>query len=140
MANDASGGGTGDCTGGTLDNQPHDARKLTVVGGDNTQRRGHRFGAGNKWQQVGNENRRRPQAVNAVAQLDIMARKVVRELFRGLKGKDMTAPVANAIIMGLRFRSELYGAYKAAEELTKVQTELQELQARFIRLKQGLQK
>jgi hypothetical protein len=138
MATDSSGDGTGDCTGGTLANGPRDARKLTVVGGDSPRGGGHRFQAGNKWQRIGNENRRRPQPVNTVAQLDLMARRVVRDLFRSIRGKEMTAQVATAIFSGLRFRSELYGSYQAAEELAKVQAKYSELEARFIRLKQNL--
>ena len=95
---------------------------------------GRPFVPGNKMQLLHKPRR------DTIEELDEIARETVQRLRRRRdpdgKLREMDAPTANAIFVGLRLRSDLYAEYEAGEQLARVQAEIEQMQEAVARVLQ----
>jgi hypothetical protein len=71
-------------------------------------------------------------------ELDGVARELIRRLRSRNPKHQINPAAANAVSNLLRLRLELFQQFEVAEEAQRLRTKLEELQARFLRLKTNL--
>jgi hypothetical protein len=97
------------------------------------QTRGKPFAAGNRLNAL---RKRKPRTLPE--ELDAVAKEMIRRLRSRNPRHQINPAAANAVSNLLRLRLELFQQFEVAEEAQRLRTKLEELQARFLRLKTNL--
>jgi hypothetical protein len=86
----------------------------------------HLFGKGNQFYQ-----RRKRRDHNPVQEIDAVAKDTIKRLRTLSKKKErqMAAPTANAVFVGLRLRMDILGQYELGRKLAEQAEEIEELTA-----------